>query len=201
MISETLDAWDRECAASPRTRWVEKSVLHSFMIGKLLAFRPHSRVVVMMRDGRDVVCSTKTRKRAYRYFGQRVEQWIHYNLATMPFWQHPNVRLVRYEDLITDPESTLKTICAFLGEKYSAQMLDYSRTPIQWNTKTETDRPERVDDREEDHIQLRNWQINQPLFDGRGRWRREMPDEEKRIFKDMAQEYLGRWGYAGDDRW
>jgi len=48
---------------------------------------------------------------------------------------------------------------------------------------------------------LRNWQINQPLFDGRGRWIKEMTEDDKVIFKDKAQKYLEKFGYADANSW
>lgn len=53
----------------------------------------------------------------------------------------------------------------------------------------------------QDHKKMRNWQINQPLFDGRGRWNTDMTPTEKSIFKAKAQEYLVQFGYAKDDIW
>ena len=47
--------------------------------------------------------------------------------------------------------------------------------------------------------QLRNWQVNQPIFDGRGRWQKEMTPQQKEIFKQKAQQYLVQFGYANDD--
>ena len=32
---------------------------------------------------------------------------------------------VRYEDLVTDPEATLRTVCGYLGERYQRRMLNY----------------------------------------------------------------------------
>ena len=34
------------------------------------------------------------------------------------------VMLVRYEDLVAEPEQTLRCVCTFLGEHYSTSMLD-----------------------------------------------------------------------------
>ena len=52
-----------------------------------------------------------------------------------------------------------------------------------------------------EHNALRNWQINQPLFDGSGRWREEMTPEQKATFKKVAGRLLVRLGYAADRNW
>jgi hypothetical protein len=53
---------------------------------------------------------------------------------------------------------------------------------------------------EAQHRQYRNWQINQPLFDGRGKWKR-MTSEEKRMVKEIAGHMLVECGYVGDNNW
>jgi hypothetical protein len=39
------------------------------------------------------------------------------------------------------------------------------------------------------------------LFDGRGRWRHELSDEEKARLKDLARNQLVEFGYVSDDNW
>jgi hypothetical protein len=39
---------------------------------------------------------------------------------------------------------------------------------------------------EEKHLQRRAWQIQQPIFDGRGRWRSELSDDQV----GLVREYL-----------
>ena len=46
----------------------------------------------------------------------------------------------------------------------------------------------------------RNWQINQPLFDGRGKWR-QMTEEEKRLVKAKAYGMLAELGYGAQADW
>ena len=37
--------------------------------------------------------------------------------------------MVQYEDLVTHPEETLKSVCAFLGEDFEPRMLKYYERP------------------------------------------------------------------------
>jgi hypothetical protein len=46
----------------------------------------------------------------------------------------------------------------------------------------------------------RNWQINQPLFDGRNKWHR-LTEEEKQLIKDRAGATLIKYGYTTDLNW
>jgi hypothetical protein len=59
-------------------------------------------------------------------------------------------------------------------------------------------KPADLEDRLSD-VQLRNWQVNQPLFKSSGRSHTEMSPEQKDLFKQRAQTDLIRFGYAEDD--
>lgn len=197
-VRQMMQAWDCTCAELGKTRWIEKTPPHIFQIARLLAFRPQSQFILMLRDGRDVVCSLRHRK-AYAAFADRVDRWVYDNLAGLPYWDHPQVKVVKYESLIAQPEQTLQDIFNFLGEEYTAQVLEYHNTQRLWYS-SEIHKPETIETHQ-DHMNLRNWQINQPLFDGRGRWREEMTAAEKDWFKSAAQQYLEQFGYVENDDW
>ena len=88
----------------------------------------------------------------------------------------------------------------FLEEDYTDSMLEYHVESKKWFGAEELVKPKQIDNLQ-DHKKLRNWQVNQPLFDGRGRWRKEMNPESKKIFKEKAQEYLVKFGYVEDSYW
>jgi hypothetical protein len=79
-------------------------------------------------------------------------------------------------------------------------MLEYWREPIDWNAIAPPEVSVEPTDRQSADA-VRTWQINQPLFDGRDRWKSEMTLEDKQRFKRKAQRYLVEYGYAQDDRW
>lgn len=195
---ETMYQWDRECIDAGKKRWVEKTPSHIFYIKKLSLYRPNSQFILMLRDGRDVVCSLKDRIE-FKTYVDKIERWIYDNLAGLPYWNNPRVMVVKYENLVNHTEITLEKLFKFLGETYTEQVLKYYETPKYWYS-SEIIKPEKIQNIQE-HKNLRNWQINQPLFDGRGRWKTEMTEEEKRIFKEKAQKYLVQFGYVEDDNW
>lgn len=53
-------------------------------------------------------------------------------------------------------------------------MLEYHRTPRRWHGV----RSVKDADPSKDHAAHRNWQINQPIFDNRGRWVDELSQEQ-----------------------
>jgi hypothetical protein len=63
------------------------------------------------------------------------------------------------------------------------------------------DELKKPDDISENHAQYRNWQINQPIFDGSGRWEKELDVEEKKIIKEIGGDMLVRYEYAEGYGW
>lgn len=198
-VQDVMRGWDAECITQNKKRWVEKTPPHVFQMHRFLALRPKAQFVVMLRDGRDVVCSLKSRA-GYDRFEDRLDRWVYDNLASLPYWEHPQVKVVKYEDLVQDPEATLRNVCQFLGEDYMSEMLEYHKVERHWYS-DQIIKPDEIKTHS-DHLNNRNWQINQPIFDGRGRWAKEMSEVEKDRFKhSLAQRYLEQFGYVTDTNW
>jgi len=107
---------------------------------------------------------------------------------------------VKYEDFVASPSDMTTDICAFLGEEPKEGILDYHEDDANWYSDRKK-RPKSIRDHS-DHLALRNWQINQPIFDGRGKWEKDMTPEEKEAFKKSpAQELLERFEYVQGQAW
>lgn len=198
-IQKQMRIWDAECKVQGKARWAEKTPPHIFQIERLLALRPRARIIIMLRDGRDVVCSLKPRI-GYAAFEDRLERWIYDNMAGLPYWTHPQVTVVKYEALVTDTEAILRALCDFLGEEYSPQLFEYHKTEHRWYS-DQIVKPDEIKTHS-DHMNNRNWQINQPIFDGRGRWVEEMSEVERNRFKhSAAQQLLEQFDYVTRDDW
>lgn len=199
-VNSRLAEWDRACVAVGRTRWVEKSVDHIFMAPRLRAARPESTFVLVVRDGRDVVASIKARRYAFNSFDEVIACWTQACEVALDLATRPRTILIRYEDLVRQPEQTLREVCAGIGEAFTPDMLDYEQQWVAWNGVA---RSESGGDARGyvGHQQLRAWQVNQPLFDGSGRWRTDLTLDEQRQLKAAAQPLLERFGYVDTDAW
>ncbi|WP_413166734.1 tetratricopeptide repeat-containing sulfotransferase family protein [Capilliphycus salinus ALCB114379] len=198
VIQNNLQKWNAECLQKNKSIWVEKTPIHILYIQKAFIYRPNCKFILMIRDGRDVVCSLRVRE-AYKDISAAIDRWIHDNLFGWTYWSHPQVKVVKYENLVTSPEATIRDICNFLGVSYTDDVFKYYQHPKFWYS-SEITKPKNIDTAE-DYKNLRNWQINQPLFDGRGRWIKEMTEDDKVIFKDKAQKYLEQFGYTDANSW
>lgn len=71
-------------------------------VGPLLRADPDQWFIFMLRDPRDVVTSVH-RQDPDRYW-THLGQWRRRFADTRPHWQHPRLVVVRFEDLVRDPE-------------------------------------------------------------------------------------------------
>jgi tetratricopeptide (TPR) repeat protein len=197
-IKKTLNQWNAECLEKNKSIWIEKTPIHILYIQKAFTYRPNCKFILTIRDGRDVVCSLRVRE-AYKDISAAIDRWVYDNLFGFAYWNHPQVKVVKYENLVTSPKATIQGICNFLGVSYTDDILKYYQHPKFWYS-SEITKPKNIDT-VEDYKNLRNWQINQPLFDGRGRWIKEMTEDDKAIFKEKAQKYLEKFGYVDTNDW
>jgi hypothetical protein len=123
-----LSDWLSLCAEQAGAQIVgEKSPMHTPHAPRLARMFPDARFVHITRDPRDVALSHR-------------EVWARPVLQAALRWRVDQARLrrfaatdagsritrVRYEDLVTDPEPTIKALATFLGIQYVAAMIDPS---------------------------------------------------------------------------
>lgn len=158
-----MEIFNKMAIKAGKNRWVEKTPSHIRHIGKILNWEPKSKLILIVRDGRDVAFSIKQRTGNIK---TGIRRWVSDNLVGKQYWKHPQVYVIRYEDIITDFVNSLTELLKFLGEDYSSSMKSFHTTPKRWYS-DEITRPENAFGK--NHERYRNWQINQPLFDGRGK--------------------------------
>jgi len=193
--AKAFAAWDAALSGMGKQRWAEKSPKHVKRIAAILEWFPESQIVLMLRDGRDVACSIRERCGDLRV---GIDRWIQDNLAARQFWRHPQVSIVRYEDLVRKTETTLATLLEFLAEPYEPGLVELGGKNRRWYSDNIT-RP--ASPFGAALKQYRNWQINQPLFDGTKRWCREMSKYDKVEFKRLAGDLLFTLGYSTTTNW
>jgi hypothetical protein len=109
-----------------KRRWVQKATSYIFLADDILRTFPRATLIFLARNPLDLAASTAKRngtsrhtlrlalgwnrgvKRALRLRAERPESFL----------------LLRYEDLVTDPESVIQETCAFCDLPYDASYLD-----------------------------------------------------------------------------
>jgi omega-hydroxy-beta-dihydromenaquinone-9 sulfotransferase len=122
----------------------EQTPRYIFYARELLDIYPNAQVVHMVRDPRAVMASQKMRWQRRRLAAdgvkvpryQSLRVWVNYHPYTVArLWsqasgaalalaQHPRVSLVKFEDLLQQPEGTVRQLCGRLGLSYDEKMLD-----------------------------------------------------------------------------
>lgn len=154
-------SWDKLAKQLGKGYIMEKTPKHVLCIDRIFQLVPNSKIIVVIRDGRDVVASLKKR------FGDvdfAIDRWIFDNKPVFK-WQHDErVRLVRYEDLVRDPEKTTQNVCKFIGIKFRDDMLASKENPF---TKAA-----------EGNMVLRSKQVSEGIYDNTGKWETELSEDE-----------------------
>lgn len=105
-------------------RWCEKSPSNILEFENIdTYFKGNFRFIQIVRDGRDVILSGHPRDKDR--FWVDPERWIRDVSAGLQFSSHPNMHTIRYEDLITQYETTIEGICQFLDIPVTPQILNW----------------------------------------------------------------------------
>jgi hypothetical protein len=133
---------ESESSAAGKRIPCEKTPRTALYLGEVLDLWPDARVIMMVRDPRDVLLSQKNKWRR-RFLGARgiplreaVRAWINYHpyviaklwlaaaTQTLRFRTHPRALEIRFEDLVSRPADVVPKICTFLGISYVPTMLE-----------------------------------------------------------------------------
>lgn len=170
MAVKRLDRLHDGAIKSGKRILIEKTPRHVHKMEMIRRLVPGARFILLVRDGRDVTASIGNREGGD--FQGGLKRWIEDNTFVLEERSKPDVFLMRYEDVITAPRLQIRGLCAYLGVNYSDELLERNEHPTLWFGKTELRLTNGVGVAHDD---LRNWQVNQPIFDGRGRWKLELP--------------------------
>jgi hypothetical protein len=113
-------------AGEGKPRWGDKSLLTERFAALIFESYPGARILHMMRDPRDRFASSKARwGRRLGGVGAGTAEWIwsaELGLANQEAFPG-SYRVVRYEDLVTDPRQTLAELCDFIDAPWAEEML------------------------------------------------------------------------------
>jgi protein O-GlcNAc transferase len=183
--------FDKSAAMRWRLRWAEKTPKHVEHVEFIRRHLPEAKFIGIVRDPRDVANSLKKR---FGDLGQGIDRWISDNRQLLSHRGQPWFHVVRYEDLVADPRTAMSSMMKFLGERLEENQLEFHRQPVSWYEKKTLvggDAPPA-----QENSALRNWQINQPLFDGRRKWEKELTSEEVCQVIERTADLGGQLGYT-----
>ena len=157
----------------------EKTPRHVLKIDRIRKILPQSSIVVLVRNGLDVTASIKERR---GNFHDAMNRWINDNTILLDFKDKYPLHMVKYENLIINPERELREICRFCNLEYEESMMSYYDVPSNYKWKYEA----------------RREQVSRPLTDRRGRWKETLTAEEVTEFREKAGDLMKLFGYTFD---
>jgi hypothetical protein len=168
-----------------KPRYGDKSPQYVMQLPLLAELFPEARFLHVVRDGRDVALAFASADfgpsdiaEIALHWQLRVRRGMRYGRALGP----QRYREVRYEDIVAEPEATLRGLCPFLGLAYDPAMLRY---PERSRHIAEADRAP------EHHYERLAMAPTVGLRD----WRSQMTDTDVAIFEVLAGRTLTAAGY------
>jgi hypothetical protein len=181
-----------------KSRWGDKTPGYATKVRRINRTLPEARFIHMIRDGRDVAISLRDRD-AGLSMEQVARRWRHRINRTRRAAQHvPDYIEIRYEDLVADPEGTLRRICEHIELDYSPKMLDYHTRAPERLAELGRELPAEESKRglsAESRLEAHSLTAEPPRTDRAGRWRNEMSEADLAIFEEHAGELLRDLGY------
>jgi len=158
-----------------RTRCGEKTPQHAVLAETFCEWFPGATILHLVRDPRDVVASMLLKSWGFRSAVKNAQAWLRLNQAALRSRHRPEYLLVKYEELVHQPEHELKRICTFLGEDYFPSMLEPEPTAEQ------TDPP-----------RLSRQRITRQRV---GRWREQLTKDQVAQAEWVTKPLLESFGY------
>jgi hypothetical protein len=172
--------------AQGKPRWGEKTPGNLFFVDVLLDMFPDAQFVHVVRDPRagvasmqgvdffpDNVCFNALSRAKHHRVSAHFE-------ATVPTHQWT---AVRYEDLVSNAESILRDLCAFLGESFEPAMLQYHRSSATFM--------------KADAASSFNAAATRPVTTAMvDKWRQQLSGREVALVECICRTEMGRYGYV-----
>jgi hypothetical protein len=176
----------------PRRYLLEKSPRNVHNIGRIREIFPSSRLIVIYRDGRDVVTSDKFFLRDYGHkpfnFAEAVRAWRQDMEAHLAHAERCPLFTCAYERLLEDGAPVVRELFEFLDLPKAPRLIDdlLERSSFRFYAGRERGK--------EDRKRFYRKGIA-------GDWKNHFSDDDKRIFKKLAGDMLIRLGYEKNLDW
>jgi hypothetical protein len=115
-----------------KRRWGDQAVLLERYTEAIFEGYPTAKIIHMIRDPRDRFHAARSRSlSSLPQIGEATARWLYSARMGIRNIQHfrEQYLVIRFEDLVTTPEETLRRICAFIGEEYEPSMMTMEMAP------------------------------------------------------------------------
>jgi hypothetical protein len=184
-----------------KPRWGDKTPIYVEHMREIASVLPEARFIHLIRDGRDVALSRIRRAleepppvdRIAKSWCRRIRD------ARKQARRLPHYLELRYEDLVTDTEPTLRRVCEFVELPYDTAMLDYHQRAAERLGEMAGDLPARGGKAHRpgsERLAAHALASEPPREERIAAWRDGMRPEDVSAFEAEASELLDELGYA-----
>ncbi len=187
---EVVDAvMQRYVRVFGKRRWGDKTPSYTTDIEVLWQLFPGCQIIHLVRDGRDVALSQRGLSWGSENLPRLAADWRWKTLLCHKVGQvlGPEHFLeIRYEDLVQEPATVLGRVCAFLGESYTPELLNY---------------PERAKTHMPDSsLQWHANSVRAPDVSLLYAWKQHLSTADRTIYEQVAGDALDVFGYTREYR-
>ncbi|HEY8467829.1 MAG TPA: sulfotransferase [Solirubrobacterales bacterium] len=187
-----------------KPRWGDKTPDYVRRMRRIKRTLPEAYFIHVIRDGRDVTLSTNQRieqrghrdpigpEMAARRWRTRIEKARADGPVLGDYME------IRYEDLVTDTEATVRRVCSFIGLDFDPEMLRYHERAEERLREMAGAMPARAGrpPREAgERLRAHRMATKPPSKERIARWREEMDPEYRAVFEQHAGDLLRDLGY------
>jgi len=181
-----------------KARWGDKTPGYEArmkLIGELL---PEARFIHVIRDGRDRALSLRKVYWGAQSVTDMANQWVRRIRAARRQARHlPHYLEIRYEDLVREPEQTLRKVCEYIELDFDPVMLEFHRTGAERIAELEDLPPggKQAPASAQLRRSIHPLAARPPQLDRIGVWKQEFTPEEVQTFEQVAGPLLRKLGY------
>ena len=180
-----MTVFDWRCIANGKENWVEKNPSSCAPCARKYFYDTQTaKEFLSPENPLDTVASLKERFS----FEDGLERYISDSRAGLQYLEHPNVFHLKLEDWIENESNTTRALLQFLGLK-KFDVLKYHRTYRTFFTR------EKQKHKSQSHETNRDFQINQPIHDTRGRYKSILTTDEIKVVLERTSELSKTFGY------
>jgi len=175
---------------------IEKTPNHIYVLDQIKEEYPNAKFIFNIRDPRDIAASLYVRFNNWDKSVNRVKKDFEY-LKIFKDFGH----LIKYEDIVDNFENTFINVCNYLNLEFDSNMLEYYKFAPNWYNVKEpkeinvADGPYVINEPTNNQIR-RSWQVKQPIFDGTGRWKKDLNNKQIQDIDKNIGELASYFGYT-----
>ncbi len=181
--------YEEVCRQAKKPRWGDKTPQYILDIPLLIELFPAAQVIQIIRDGRDVALSLVRAPFGPENVVAAAELWKRFvskgrragsTLSPKQYYE------IRYENLLIEPEKTLRGVCGFLDERFAPEVLRPSFRPR---------KKRKIIFESRDNLPVSTSHI---VPTNLGKWQTELPPAQRGMIELVAGDLLTDLGYEID---